>query len=183
MRLPVLTAAAVILTLLLPRSGWSQERWPVSVELGMGVGTGSTSGIYKANEDGVSVDALVAVRLRDVRQGGLVAAGGIGLQGAGPFYGDCPRKPDGSCLETFPQFAVASAMLGWETSSTAFRLLAGPAYVVSGDGALALQARADAFLPLLGRLGIGLSGRVAVIPDYDGDAYRIFSGQVGLRVR
>lgn len=180
---PILTAAALILTLLSPGPGSAQERWPMSVELGVGRGTGSASGLYKSNQSGFTADALLALRLREAGPGSLVSAVGIAMQGTGAVTDECILRPDGSCIEEFPAFGVASAMLGWETPGSAFRLLTGPGYVVTGDGAFALQARADAFLPLVGRLGIGLSARGMVVPGYDGESFRVFGGQVGLRVR
>ena len=183
MRLFFLTTAAVILTLLAPQGGWAQERWPLSVELGVGRGTGSTSGLYKSNQQGFTADVLVALRLREAGPGGLVSAAGIAVQSPGAVDDGCILKPDGGCVEAFPDIAVASAMLGWETAGTAFRLLAGPGYVVNRDGAFALQVRADAFLPLVARLGIGFSARGMIVPDHNGESFRVFGGQVGLRVR
>lgn len=176
-------AAALLLSLLAADPGSAQERWPVSVEIGLGRGSGSTSGLYKANQNGFTADALLALRLREAGPGHLVSAVGIALQGTAPYHSDCPLRPDGSCVEPFPEFGVASALLGWETQGTAVRLLAGPGHVVNGEGAFALQARADAFLPLVGRLGIGLSARGLLVPDYEGESFRVFGGQVGLRLR
>jgi hypothetical protein len=179
----VLIASACAVLLLVPYPAWCQTPWPVSLELGLGRGSGHTSGVYLANGGGLTADAVLASRVHDQSSGGLVVAVGVGIQGAGPYDGVCLLKPEGGCIASFPEFTMASALLGWETSNTVLRLLAGPGYVVSGDGGLALQGRVNLVLPLVSRLGIGASVRGALVPKYDGESFTLVSGQLLLRIR
>ena len=175
------TLAAAALIMSATSGADAQELWPTSVEATLGVGVGMTDGEYKSNESGITGDVLVAYRMQPALGGALVAAAAAGIQGVGPHTDDCRLGRDGECIPSFPEFAIYSALIGWETRTAHFRALTGPAYI--DPGSFGWQARLDLARPLFWRLSFVLSGRAVLVPDHDGDAFQLLSTGAGLRLR
>jgi hypothetical protein len=184
-RMKISAALLALLGVLVSTRTNAQSLWPVSFEIGMGVGKASTSGEYRRNTNGNTLDALSALRLRTMSHGAVVASLGFGLQGTGGVTTIClPRSTGAGCIPKFPQFTAFSALVGWETRHANLRVLGGPA-LVRGDSSStnAWMGRIDLATPPVLRLSLLAFFRAAVVPYYEGDSFRFQSMGIGLRLR
>lgn len=184
----VLAIAAVIaVCLVIPHTGAAQRPWPLSIETNLGVGTGSTSGEYRDNTEGLIGDLLVGLRLRSAGEGALFAATSLGVQGSGATTDECLPASQGGCIQEFPAFTVLSILGGWETRTATFRLLSGPSVVRAyGDWdthRFGWLARLDAAAPAFGRISGTVSLRGFIVPSYQGESFQLIALGVGLRIR
>lgn len=115
--------------------------------------------------------------------GGFVA--GVSASGQTPLgNSSCDVVPGGSCAINFPSFGILAAQAGWETSNGGARILAGPALAFSrGTGVFAGQVRVDLAKRLSYNFSLLASGRVAYVPDFQGNAFSLGAIGVGFRVR
>ena len=161
----------------------AQRRTPVSVEFNVGAGFGSSSSAAYGPSRAVSADLLLGYRLRASASSGLVLALSGSTQASG-VHVVCDIVPGGSCTRNFPNFWIASGLVGWETGNGQVRILAGPALALSGsEQAGAAQARLELAKPLAGRWSLLASGRLAYLPEHGGDAFTLGAVGIGLRVR
>ncbi len=182
----VLMLAAVILaTSAVPSVAQTQAGRRVTFDATVGKGVGRTDGLYRDNRNGFSADAMLAVRIRSLPRGSLVAGVNGSAHGSGAYDTICLPAPDGSCIPAFPNFEMVGALLGWQDDNGYLRATAGPAYVqAEWDGwSVAWQGRADLSAPFASHFGAVLSLRATMIPNYPrGDAFRLFSLGLGLRI-
>lgn len=181
MRAFVHCAKAILLLVVCVSSVAAQAPAPISLEASLGLGEGSTAGFYHNETGAITVDLLVAARVRSLQDGGLVVAVGAGIQGSGNTELACML--DAPCEATFPEFSIFSASVGWESPGGGVRGLVGPAAAHAEDTALAWMARIDLGKRVIGRLWLLASARGFLVPDYRGDEFRLGSLGVGVRIR
>lgn len=180
-----LIIAVAVMALPAPADLAAQDLWPVSFEASAGRGSGSSSGEYLSNDDGLAGDVLIGVGLPRVAGGRLVAAVGLAVHGTESTVDICLPARDGGCIQRFPQFTVLSALAGWETVGGGARLLTGPARVHAAgeEETIGWHARGGLFPARLGRFGLGLFIRGTLVPEYRADSFRLVAGGVTLRLR
>jgi len=172
----------------LPLPGTAQDRWPVSIEANVGLGSGVSTGAYADRLVGVSGAALVGVRLGPWGSGNFFAAVAFAEQASAFAVEDhCQPGPDGSCLDRFPHFTTLSLLVGREARSTGRRLLMGPA-ALRADGdweniRFAWVVRADAASAPLGRVSLTAVAKGFIVPSYEGNSFLMLALGVGLRIR
>jgi len=158
----------------------AQARWPVFFEFSPGATVGGSSAPHSARYGG-SADALLGFRTRTHGAGTFVVA----VSGSGEALGvssACDTSPGGTCTPDFPEFWIVSALAGWETARGGAHLLVGPAIAISNStSAVAIRLRVDLAKSIFGRVALLVSGRVAYIPEYGGDSFRL--GSIGAGVR
>ena len=180
--------ALIALVLLIPLEPASaQTPGPVTLDLGMGLGAGVTTGTYRDNNAGFAVNALLTVRPIPLGDGRLIVSGEFAVQGAGPSEDNCIPHPEGGCVSRFPEFTSVSLLGGWETPGAGLRLSSGPGVARNyGDWRnyrLAWSARADLWTGTGGSpIGLTTSVRTMVIPSYDGALFASASFLLGLRI-
>lgn len=156
---------------------------PISFEFNAGVGFGGSSAPH-GSSGGLALDALLGLRPGARAAGGLVVAASASGQAFGVGEASCDAIPGVPCTPESPEFWMLAMLAGWETGNGAMRLLVGPALAGSGAGPVgAAHARVDLARPVVGRLSLLASARFAYIPDYRGDAFRLGSFGVGVRMR
>jgi hypothetical protein len=183
---------AMCIAVVAASSAHAQDRPSVSFDATLGKGFAWTDGEYRGDRNGISIDALLALRFRPHAKGGVVAGVNAGVHGPWAAGTDavCIPASKGGCLPEFPTFEMVGALAGWENASTTLRAMAGAAYIQAGatdgwsDWSVAWQARLDGAFPTSGRLTVTGSLRGAYVPNYPrGDAFRLLSLAVGLRIR
>lgn len=166
-------------------SATAQRPWPVWFEANLGLGLGATSAQYRDNNVGISADALLGFQVHKLSHGAVVTALAVGVQSGGPVTDVCILKPDGSCVPSWPGFQIFSLLAGWETSTSAVRVMAGPAYVrVDYDPVpVAASARFDAAFALASHFSFTTSVRAVLLRSDNSDAFQLFAIGIGFRVR
>jgi hypothetical protein len=176
------TTTATLLAACLVSPSASQVLRPASVEVNAGPTFGGSTGHYFTGT-GLSLDALVALRPGVQRGGGFVLA----VSGSAHALGvrvECDAVPGVPCAQNFPEFWLVSALAGWQTRNGGARILIGPAVVgAESHQAGAAQARLELATPLLRQLSLLASARMAYIPSYRGEAFRLGAVGIGLRLR
>jgi hypothetical protein len=168
----------------IPRHTAAQQRPSLSVEATFGHVFGYTAGEYLSDRQGIGVDLMLGVRAGAVGKRGIVLGANASLYDGGPHTLICyPATTRDGCIQPFPFFRVAGALVGWENASTTLRVMGGPAWADAESDALAWQARLDGALPVVWRLALVGSIRGTVVPSYRGDAVRLFALGLGVRVR
>jgi len=178
-----LALAAVISST--PAAAWAQAGPSVTFDATVGKGTGRTDGLYRANRSGFSADAMVAMRIKVLPRGSLVAGVNGGVHGSGASNSDCLPAPDGGCIPSFPTFEMVGTLVGWQDANARVRATTGAAYVqAEWDGwSVAWQGRVDLSLPVASHFGAVASLRATLVPNYPGgDSFRLFAFGLGARV-
>ena len=141
-------------------------------------------GEYLTDRQGNGVDLMLGVRVGAPGKRGIVLGANASLYDGGPHTLVCHQatRRDG-CIQPFPFFELAGALVGWENASTTFRVMGGPAWAHAESDALAWQARLDGALPVVWRLALVGSVRGTIVPKYRGDAVKLLALGLGLRVR
>ena len=168
----------------IPRHTVAQQRPSLSVEATLGHVFGYTAGEYLTDRQGKGVDLMLGVRVSAAGKRGIVLGANASLYDGGPHALVCHQatRRDG-CVQPFPFFEVAGALVGWENASATLRVMGGPAWAHAESDALAWQARLDGALPVVWRLALVGSVRGTVVPKYRGDAVKLLALGLGLRVR
>ena len=177
-------SVTALLLVLATTEAAAQARWPISVELNVGRGSGHAVGGYRGDGSGPAIDALLGYRVTPGVGGGFVLALSANVQG--PIWVDllCIPAPAGGCVPDFPTFAAGAVLAGYETSANVMvRGLLGPAYVRADESTFGFQGRADLAVPLVARVSLVLSGRALLVPSYRGDMFRLYAIGFGFRVR
>lgn len=170
-------------TLLIPPPAQGQDRPRLFVESTFGLATGRTSGEYRNNRTGLAADLMIGAR--PGTSSGWVVGASISAQGGGPVDDECVPASTGGCVPSFPSFVMLGLPLGYESSSDiSVRLTASPVIVRPDfdNWTLGLQGRVDSALPIVWRISGVVSGRVALIPDYNSDSFRLYAFGFGLRL-
>ena len=180
----------VVLLLLmatLPEVVHAQERWPLSLEgsFGRGWGFSGKDRLYRGDRDAAAFALLLGGRLHRAREAGpFVALEAYGHANNVAVTSDCILAPGGGCVPWFPGFWGLSMLGGWETRSTALRVLAGPSIAdYEADPSLGLSARIDVALTNSSRLAPSASVRLLHVPDYADDRITYIALGIGIRIR
>jgi hypothetical protein len=178
-------AAALLIacTLGLPPTANAQRRSAVTLDASIGLASGGTSGQYLETQPGLSADALLALARSAPVRGMLVGGISAGIHGTGASTMICPAVP-GGCMPVFPDFQVAGLLVGWQNQSGTLRLMGGPSFAWADwkPGAAAVQGRFDAAIPVMHRIALVASLRGTLIPNLEGDTFRLFAAGVGFRL-
>jgi hypothetical protein len=180
----VLVGAMAAVAAMATATAHAQGMRPVTLDATLGKGTGRTDGIYRDdNRTGVTLDAMLAVRIRALTRGALVAGVNGSVQGAGPYDTVCLPAPGGGCIPAFPEFEMVGALLGWQDRNAFVRATAGAAYVQAEGWSVAWQGRVDLALPVTSHVAPVASLRGTLIPnDPRGDSFHLFAFGLGLRI-
>ena len=186
-RLHRMTHLIIVLSLTIPAILQAQEPWPISLEIYIGPtrGFSDDDNSYRGSRTGVLADLLIGTRIHPADQAGAFVALGIGGHGINlQQTDDCILRPSGGCVPWFPAIGGLSALTGWESRSTRFRLLAGPS-IVSSDSkaALGVSARVDGALPLPSHITGAVTLSTLLVPSWDGDRFFYCGFGIGLRIR
>jgi hypothetical protein len=180
-------AAVVVSTfifLLCPADARGQERLRVFLESNVGLATGRTAGEYLDNETGIAADLVIGGRIWADRA--WIAAVSLSAQGGGPHDDECIPASKGGCVKSFPSFVMIGLPFGYETpAAAALRFSASPVLVRPNfdNWTFGFQGRIDGAAAVLWRISIIASGRVALIPSYEGNSFRLYAFGLGLRLR
>ena len=175
---------ATCLAAVIPSSAEAQDKWRLFVESNVGLATGQTTGEYREDVTGFAADLVLGARLRG--NSGWIVGASVSAQGPGPTSDICILASDGGCVTSFPSFVLLGIPFGYEIGSantvrfTASPVLARPR---SDDWTLGFQGRIDGAVEVLWRISVTASGRIALIPDYRGDSFRLNAFGVGIRLR
>ena len=162
----------------------AQQRPSLTVQATLGPVYGQTAGEYRSDRHATAIDLLLGVRAGSADRHGLVLGASATRPYAEVHTDQCfPATTGDGCIPPFPSFGVVGALLGWENASSTLRVMGGPAWAHAEADALAWQARLDASLPVVWRLGLAGSVRGTVVPSYQGDAIRLFGLGLGVRIR
>ena len=181
----VLVGAVAAFTAAATATAGAQESKAITLEATLGKGTGRTDGLYRDNRSGVTLDAILAARVRTLRRGALVAGVNVSVQGSGAYDTICLLAPDGGCIPEFPSFEIVGALVGWQDRNAFVRVTTGAAYVQAGweDWSVAWQGRADLALPVTSHVAAVASLRSTLVPNYPrGDSFQLFAFGLGVRV-
>lgn len=169
-----------------PGSAFSQEGFPVFLEGTVGLYHSDKTVDYR-NGYGRALDALVGVRVRSVAGGVVVLAVAGSVHERGDYTSECRPAPSG-CARVIPDFRAAAALVGIQSGGGGLRIMAGPATVRGearnepDDRVLAWAGRIEAAANLHRHVALVGSLRGLVIPDYNGDRFRLSAFGVGLRL-
>ena len=167
-----------------PSLAQAQDKWRVFVESNVGLATGKTTGEYREDVTGFAADLVLGARLR--ANSGWVLGASVSAQAPGPTSDICIPASDGRCVASFPSFVLVGIPFGYEIGSansarfTASPVLARPR---SNGWTVGFQGRVDGAIEVLWRISVAASGRIAYIPDYGGDSFRLHAFGVGIRLR
>jgi hypothetical protein len=170
----------------IPQHIAAQQPRALSLDATFGYVYGYTAGEYLNDRQGRAVDLMLGVRSGAAGRRGIVLGANVSLHGdTGPRSLVCyPATTSDGCIQPFPFFHVAGALVGWENASATLRVMGGPAWAHHHEGdALAWQARLDGSAPVLTRLALVGSVRGTLVPRYRGDAVSLFGLGLGVRVR
>lgn len=176
----LLVAAAVALV---PTPVAAQWVPAFSLDASMGLAMGHGGDFH--TRGGATVDLLAAAPLREAAPGTLLGALALGVEGPMVTSEVCVIAPDGGCLDDFPLFLTASALLGLETRGprTTLRYFVGPGlFLHQAGGAAGLQTRVDLAMPRA-PFGFVFGIRGSVLPNVGGEVLTSTAASVGLRVR
>jgi hypothetical protein len=159
----------------------------LSVELTLGPTYTRSSGAYvEPSESALWGDVLVAVRLRSLG-GGFLLAGVDAATRVTPRAVEsiCRIDPRGGCTPNFPVFRLVGASVGWESARATRRLLLGPTRADSdvAGASLGWQVRGDLAADFTRHVAAMVGVRATLVPDHRGDGFGIYGGRVGIRLR
>lgn len=118
---------------------------------------------------GAMLDVIVAGGAQSASQRSFVAGVGLGAVFVGLHDGCLATETDGCAANGNLLSLGAFAGIDRRFGDASARLLAGPALVRGAGGrSVGVQSRADFTAPLGGRLGVGLMGRLTILPSHDG---------------
>jgi len=171
-------------TVCLPQRTAAQPPPPFSVEATFGPVFGHTAGEYRSDRQGSGLDMMLGARVGASGSRGVVVGANVSLHSGGAQTLVCylATTRDG-CIQPFPFFHVAGALVGWENARTTLRVMGGPAWAHAEGDALAWQARLDGSLSVGWRLALVGSLRGTVVPNYRGDVVTLAGLGLGVRVR
>lgn len=165
----------------------AQRQPRITLDATIGPGVVRTDGRYLNNGGDVTLDGLLAARLRTFGRGALFAGINAGVHsGWGGEDVVCLTSPTISCPQDLPTFEMFGATLGWQDTRAIFRASTGAAYVQADwEGwSVAWQSRVDLSVPTRWHLAPVMSLRATVVPNYpNGDNFRLFALGFGLRVQ
>jgi hypothetical protein len=171
-------------------TGAQQTTPAVKVDIYTGIG-GSYGGRTPHDVSAsVAIGALATMRVRRDTRGAPVL--GLGAYFHVPLdYGTSCLVIIGTpgCIPNYPEFAVATAFVGWDTGrgseASGFRALVGPSLVRANNKntVFGLQGRLDASVQPVRHLGLGLWAQATTASPFSSGRYRMVSGGVSLRIQ
>ena len=159
-------------------------------DLGAQIWTGGAEGALFSHRGGFALDAIAAVRHKELSRGAVVVGTGVAIQSI-PLVDDIcvmsqPPTVGAGCAPKFPSFTSLSILAGVEGRfGPTARVVGGPAVFHAGARGMAagLQARADLSSPPLFHLSLVVSMRGGWIPNFEGREHRTGAAGVGLRIQ
>lgn len=155
------------------------------------VGPGNTTGGEYEERDVASFDLLAGYRLKQEKLLSVFSGAFAGLTFKNGSDLTCRIRPGlNGCVPLMPTIVFAGIMAGVATrpaSRTSLAIAAGPALVQAGSlatgRALGLDGRIDASVRIAGPVGLALSGRNLLMPNFRGSTLILRSVSVGLRLQ
>jgi len=171
---------------LAPKPSAAQAPMTVAVDATFGAGVGKGGEFFDRTLPGARIAASIR-RSGSTRVGffGEVAMDWISI--ASGHAAVCYRSPRGGCLDSYPEFAGPTAVVGLIAQPIhllELRLgVGGAAYTADGTRVAAALSQFDAALFPVTHVGLVAGARWIVVPRYRGDRLSVLPWMAGLRFR